>query len=284
MKTTNKWRLLSLTALAITLIFAGCNRGNIRPTDEDEDFVQKNTLAEDTYNDIQSIADQAGTDGALTDYKIGAAERITGTCATITKEDLGNGSEKITIDFGTTNCLCRDGKNRRGKIFALHTGKYQDAGTVINISFQDFFVNDNQIEGEKTITNMGANAAGHLVYHVIVSNGKITLASGAGVITWTADKYREWIEGIRTREWSDDTFLVWGTRTGTRASGESYTVSVRQETALLKKAACKWFVSGVAIITPSGKLSRTIDFGNGTCDDEATLTVGNRTRTIHLKR
>jgi len=43
-------------------------------------------------------------------------------------------------------------------------------------------------------------------------------------------------------------------------------------------------VKGVMEITPSGKTARVIDFGNGACDDDATITVGKTTKNFKLKK
>jgi hypothetical protein len=44
---------------------------------------------------------------------------------------------------------------------------------------------------------------------------------------------------------------------------------------------CRWFDKGVLTLTRNNGSSRTVDFGDGTCDDQATITVtGRRGRTI----
>lgn len=269
---------------ALTLLFAlsSCNRNELLDT-EDDTLAQRNALAEDTYDDVQSIAEQAAA-GELEGFRTGEAEEIASGCATISRDSSG-GVKTITIDFGTTNCLCKDGKNRRGKIIVSLTGRHTEPGTVITCTFEDFYVNDNHIEGTKTATNMGLNPKGHLLFHIVVSNGKITLANGEGEITWEADKYREFMSGYDTpRDFRDDNFRIWGTRSGTRKDGNSYTAVVREGQALVRRAGCRWFVSGIVTITPEGERARTLDFGNGECDDQATLSVGRRSRTITLRR
>ena len=52
--------------------------------------------------------------------------------------------------------------------------------------------------------------------------------------------------------------------------------------AVVKKASCKWFSSGSVLITPVGDVPRTINFGDGTCDNKATLTIGDKTIDILL--
>ena len=50
-----------------------------------------------------------------------------------------------------------DGKNRRGIINVSYTGSYRATGSVHTITFTDYFVNDNQLLGVKTVTNTGLN-------------------------------------------------------------------------------------------------------------------------------
>jgi hypothetical protein len=103
------------------------------------------------------------------------------------------------------------------------------------------------------------------------------------VITWTADKYREISAGFNTPAWGDDEFNIWGTRTGTRVNGKSYTAVVDAVKPLHKTTACRFVVSGVATITPAGGSVRTLDFGDGSCDNKATLTVNGQSRQITLR-
>jgi hypothetical protein len=42
------------------------------------------------------------------------------------------------------------------------------------------------------------------------------------------------------------------------------------------------FTQGTLEHTPGGKATRYIDFGNGTCDDQATVTINGTTYTITL--
>jgi hypothetical protein len=45
----------------------------------------------------------------------------------------------------------------------------------------------------------------------------------------------------------------------------------------------KHFVSGIFNHTPENKPTRTIDFGDGACDDIATVTVNGKTYTVTLR-
>jgi hypothetical protein len=42
---------------------------------------------------------------------------------------------------------------------------------------------------------------------------------------------------------------------------------------LVKKGDCKWIVSGQFEIVPEGLSARSVDFGDGTCDNKAKVTI-----------
>jgi hypothetical protein len=150
------------------------------------------------------------------------------------------------------------------------TGRYREAGTVINFTFDNYYVNDNQLLGTKSVTNLGPNAAGNLVYKVVIE-GKIIKANGA-TITWTSTRQREWLAGAATPLLlSDDVYSITGSASGTTAAGKSYTILITK--ALIRKMSCRWFESGVLDVTPQGKPTRTLDYGNTGCDNNATVTI-----------
>lgn len=51
---------------------------------------------------------------------------------------------------------------------------------------------------------------------------------------------------------------------------------------MIKKGDCKWYNSGTLVITPEKSDVKTIDFGDGTCDNEATMKIGDKTTDITL--
>ncbi|MFM7379507.1 MAG: hypothetical protein ACKO2X_00190, partial [Bacteroidota bacterium] len=53
-------------------------------------------------------------------------------------------------------------------------------------------------------------------------------------------------------------------------------------TPLRKEGSCRWLVSGYIQFSRNNQTSRTLDFGNGACDDQATITTSNGVRTITL--
>jgi hypothetical protein len=274
----NFFRLIFPTVILIALVNSGCNKENKEASlDEEVTTVQDNTTAEKIFGDVSDIADEAHDSKSIT--KSGSDEDgFIGNCATITFDTL-EFPKTITIDFGDTNCLCPDGRYRRGKILVSFTGPYREEGTVITHTFDNYFVNDNQVLGSKIVTNEGYNENDHL-YFTIDIDGQIIKANGGGTITWVSNRIREWIEGEETYDRFDDVYLITGEGSGTTASGYSFTEIITQP--LRRELSCKFFVSGTFEFTPENKPVRILDYGDGTCDNIATVTVNGKTHTIYL--
>lgn len=269
------------TAIVAGLVFSGCNKSdeknntNIETSDADTD-----ALAESVFDEVQEIADQAYT------FKVVALKSAEGdfndhlsACATITL-DTTVLPRILTIDFGEENCLCRDGKYRRGQIIVTFNGRYFQPGTVITHSFNNFYVNDNHIEGLKTLTNHGYNDAGFLWFSIVV-NGQITRIENGNVITWSANKTKTWIEGDTTPRFWDDVYLLEGNASSSNSNGSGFTRVITNP--LRREMSCRWFVSGTVEITPNNRPVRLLDYGDGVCDNQATVTVNGETFNIILR-
>jgi len=266
--------------MAIAMIsFTACKRTN-SSTDtasaDDAAAVADHTQLERENNDVDNITDIAYTTGA-------ANLRMTppdlGHCVTVTR-DTTVSPHLLTIDFGTSDCLCADGRYRRGKIFVAYNKGYKDSGSVHTITFDNYYVDENQLTGKKTVTNMGTNSIGQYYYDIEV-NDSLILSGGGGTISWTSSRTRTWIEGYRTAVRADDVYNIAGNATITRRTGK--TISVNITTPLRVAVDCPWIEAGVATVTrPSGG-TMSIDYGTGTCDRLAMATIGGHTYSITLK-
>jgi hypothetical protein len=76
---------------------------------------------------------------------------------------------------------------------------------------------------------------------------------------------------------------VFGTSEGVNREGKKFTVNIPQGSSCVKHQACQFIDKGVIELTPEGFKTRTIDFGNGTCDEDATFTVNGNTVAFKLK-
>lgn len=260
-----------LLSAALAFSLTGCKK-DAADSNEDTGYAADYARMEKSFNNAQDLTDRAaqGT-GAL-------AMKTTSQCAQVS-HDTTMSPRVLTIDFGNTNCLCNDGKYRRGKIKVSYTGRYADSGTVRTFSFDQYFINDNQLTGIKTVTNKGRNAQGQPCF-AIAQNDSLILANGNGIRSWNSTRTRTWTAGYNTATWTDDEYDIIGTATLKRASGKTFNIVIT--TPLHRALSCDWIESGVVEITPAVGAARTLDFGNGGCDSMATLTVNGQTRTVQL--
>ena len=273
---------LGLMAILLTFAITSCKKDSSPGNGGDNSLesAENNSMAESYYNDVTTLVDVAAYNGASMSFRTTQEQSPLSGCVIVTVDTL-SALRTITIDFGTNNCLCIDGRNRRGKILASYSGKYKDSGTVIGITFDNYFVNDNQVKGTKTVTNKGRNASGNLVYQVEV-NGQLVKANGKGTITWISTRQREWMAGAATPlNILDDVFGITGTANGTNASGNAYAITITQ--ALVRKMNCRWFESGVLTLVPEGAPAVTLDYGSSGCDANAVVTINNKSYDIVLQ-
>ncbi len=267
-----------VTVITISIFaFAACKKnssGTLSNTDDNGGYASDNAKLENMNNDVISIADAA----ASTSGSNLRTTQVLGGCATVTNDTTVT-PHVLTINFGPTNCTCADGKNRRGEIIVAYSGRYKDSASTHTITYSNYYVNDNQVMGSKTVTNNGMNGQGQ-VYYTITVNDSLNLGNGNGIISWTGSRTRTWLAGYLTSQRSDDEYSITGTTVLTRANGHVFTMNIT--TPLQVAASCEWIEAGVASITGQAG-TRTLDYGTGNCDSEAQLTINGHTYNITLR-
>ena len=256
--------LLTISAF----LFSGCAKEVANILQKESTADRNSIFAEQTFDREEVLADAE----VLTPGGVKSTEAVSGfgSQCLIKTFDLVSNPKKLTLDFGTSNCLCADGKNRRGKMHMTFNGSIMDSLTVISMTFDNYFVNEDQVIGTRSITTKGRNAAGHLNQD-ISTNGSIVLANNGGTIIYLSDQNRERTAGEKTLSTSDDVYSITGSASGTTTAGQAFTISIA--TPLVWMMSCTNFVSGVLELKPAGDPKRSIDFGNGDCDNSATVKV-----------
>lgn len=227
--------------------------------------------ANDVFNEMAVSADVMG--GRTPSQTTG----ILG-CATLTVTPLVGWPKTILIDFGNTNCSS-NGTNRRGKINVVLSDSVRKSGSTATMTFDGYYVNDYKVEGTITWTN--TSTGGTTSWQRKIENGKITeptgrywLHSGTKIVVQTAGSATPY-------NLLDDVFSITGNHTVTNASGDSRTTTVL--TALQKKTICANIDKGTVKIQGPNHYA-IVDFGDGTCDNLATLSIdGQAPRTITLR-
>ncbi len=264
-------------------LFYACTKDNSSTNNSDNDTqtATDNLLAESIVNDVTTVSSQSEDNGTSGSYSASSLNLLLSPCATVTI-DYTSTPNRLTIDYGNTNCLCLDGKYRRGKILVAFTGFYRDSASVHTIGFDNYYVNDYKVEGTQTVINKGHNTAGNLMFS-IKTNGSIIDTAGR-TLTFKSDRMREWIAGEATEglnQWQDDVYSITGTASGTDFSGKDYTAEIKSP--LIVALNCSWIEAGSYDFKPQGDFTRTIDFGNGGCDNKATVAIAGFTVNIIMQ-
>ena len=188
------------------------------------------------------------------------------TCAEVTHDEA---AQTITIDFGE-GCTSGDEITRSGVIVISYTDRRNAPGAVITTTFENYFVNGNQIEGTRTLENISDGTAGQRAFRVTVSDGRITFEDGT---TRT-------FQGTRTRTHTLEatsqelTVTVTGSRSGTNREGTAFSMEITSPlvfTYSCRQVGVRVAVSGVRELSRDDA-TLSIDYGDGTCDNEVTLT------------
>lgn len=267
------FRLNSLALLAAIALTA-CNKEKLEDLVVTKDYDVANQMTLDAKDMIDA------------NFQSSENARIAAACegVVITIENADNFAtpDTLTIDFGSEGIFCR-GKWRKGKIIAIRTDNFLNTGSTTTITFEDYYVNDNFVEGEKTVSNDGLNANGDMVFSI--DKAVTVTRTNGNIITWSSERTRTWINGSDTPfDKSDDQYEINGTANGTHSNGGTF--SVTTSTPVLLDLAC-WDsgscarVAGIIEITPPNGNVRTVNYGDGSCDCSRTITVNGSTTEIN---
>ena len=275
-----KARILVLATILSASTFYSCSKDdspdNATPPDDltAQELTAARIQSDLVFDDVSSEVLQVTLNGTT-----GAATTTSSACATVTisPQDLTTWPKTITIDYGSTGCTGINGWVRKGKISYTLTKLPRESGAVVNVSFDNYSVNGYKLEGSYSITNNGSTDANLNITTRLV-NGKITYPNGkwytrTSTITW------QQVAGSATASVLDDEFNVTGEAViKSSANNELITSS---KTPLLRKVTCGNFVSGKLNVAYNG-IAGVLDFGGGTCDKNATLSLGTRNYEVTL--
>lgn len=310
MKTFSLNRItIALSAIFLsTLIFISCQKENSIPantadglTDEQAAFYSdESARAEASFDDADNVAfiaaDEEGNAGGFGFEGRSASgvagrpylprffelrQRI-GDCATITVTPNDSTYPKtVTIDFGDS-CVGNDGKVRKGKMVLHFTAPVRHPGSVVTLTFVNYYVNNIHIEGTKIFRNLSEPPA-LIKWSIETLNGKVTFPNGRGYM-YDGIKTVKQIAGMNTNTVLDDVFQITGNSKTVFNNG--LTIKLRVLDPIIKKVVCPWRSEGTLGIQINNRELK-LDYGfpnNGNCDNKALLTWnnGNNQRVIIL--
>ena len=232
-------------------------------------------IVEDQYTAQQSISNRSST----------ASKSILPTCATFTTV-LVDGTWTRTIDFGSAGCTLPNGNVLKGKIIISFSNDFTSKSRTLSYRFVDFYHNGKLLQGNKSITYESKSTELLATEHPVMAftvDMKITFDDGK-VYSRTGTTVKETIEGNETPlNWEDNVFLVTGNSATSLANGDTVTTVITTPLRYITSCKLPFPVSGIVSITKNTSVG-TLDFGDGKCDNLATLTIDGVTKDIILEK
>lgn len=295
-----------LTVATASLLFIGCQKSaevsnTVSPAELEQTIAtsegdaEAEVLYDDVFDNVMGVDDQTGIgtgigvfgsangNGDIGDGISGRTDSTGGPrCFTKTVSPLQPGvyPKTIVLDFGN-GCTGPGGHVRKGKIITVYTGPMVAPGSKATTSFENYYVDSNKIEGVHVIQNN--STSNNKIFTVRVENGKITRPSG-NYTAWNKNKTWTQTEGNGTPNYPvDDVFSITGSASGTIKRGNDmiqWSSEIIQP--VIRKFTCRWPVKGQVRMTRNSKTS-VLDYGNGTCDNLATITINGQTHQIILR-
>ena len=242
------------------------------PTEIQEAAGDQST-AEGESNFIGDVVDEQGEYGP--NRRVGGVDSTyLPRCAQVSYDST---QRRLTIDFGSTNCLCRDGVYRRGRIYVTFSGPVWPApGASALITTDSFYVNDNRHDVEKVLVHVGLNSTGHRILRDTVRRHIVTTPNGT--IQWSATREYRQTQGQNTWMRWDDVWFIGGSAQGTSRRNRPFTTQVTDSLKVLGNCIFRVPVKGIIQLnTQNHTVILNYDpYNNQACDRVASVQVDNQ--------
>lgn len=249
---------LAVIVLVAVAIATACTK---KKNNWDSDSGVSYSTTDNLFKDVNKVLNDAAADGGIS----GKTDGVNGnTCATVTLNppDLTTFPKTVTVDFGPLGCTDQYGVYRKGAFTAVFTDYLHNPGAHVHVTFQNYSVNLNKVEGVYDLANTSPNSNSRS-FRDTITNGKITTSDNK-VCTWNATRYSTQTGGFSTTPISDDEYTGGGQSAGIGFNGKPFEAV---STDVVWRLNCKYLVSGTVTINSNNDPEPVIvDFGNGVCD------------------
>lgn len=269
MKRISFFLTASLTMAA--LIFTSCEKMDNSPIADD--LVSDDEVAsyfEELLSEMEDITTESTDAKTDAEYKVSSSGSR--TVETTFSKDTAIHTVTFT-DFVNGNSQHQRVKN--GVMIIKVLGKPIDETFWRQISFDNFSVNGNTVEGVKEVEKTG-----EYQFTITLTGGKVNFTDGT-IHTRDFEHIRTWTAGYDTPFFIwDDEFEIEGSASGINRNEQNYSRTIINP--LKVKRNCRWIVEGSTEIEVGDRFA-TLDYGNGECDRYATVTVDDESWTINLR-
>jgi hypothetical protein len=275
-------KIFALLSLPSFFFFVSCQKQATEPDPELEttfNLSEDQAISESIDDDANAVFFEVSVNSGL--YRANGTVETTNilSCATVTVTPQNTFPKTIVIDFGAGGCVSADGVARKGKINITLSDYLHNPGSTAVMTFDNYYAAGFKVEGTITWTN--TSTPNGISWTTQITNGRVVEPLGG--YYWTHEGTKNVIQtaGANTPlNLLDDVYSVTGNHTITNPAGKTRTVTILE--ALEKKTTCHNVTKGKMKIQGVNHFA-ILDYGDGTCDNIATITIdGNPPRTILL--
>jgi hypothetical protein len=278
------------------------NSGSLSPAEEEQaanyssqSETENEAVFNDVFDNVMGVNTEVGVGGTGVFGRLASNGREDGvdsipSCVQVSITLLNAPNRfpmKIVIDFGS-GCLGRDGHTRSGKIITEYSGKLTEPGNSATTRFEGFKFDSISVQGTHKITNTTASGSNQRQFTIDVTDAKLSKPNG-DYSMWTSHRVITQIEGNGTPLYPlDDIFKVTGSAHGQVKHGDLiYGWQSEITEPLIKKFSCHWISQGVIkvrreTLSTNSQWVAGLDYGQGSCDFLATLTINGVSHQILL--
>lgn len=268
----------TLFVAAMLLVSCDNNADQQGTETEEEQTLESASISEDETDDVLEITYQTETE------LVSAGGRVrTTTCAEVTNDKENN---IITIDFGD-GCVGPRGRERSGKIIIAYSHEIGDSLANRIITFENYVVNNKGITGTIELRDRSINEAGNLQSVKRLIDLTITFPNGQQTV-FNGSRTREWLSGAGDDDPSNNVYKITGSVEGISTTGRSFTHTIVEPIISDWSCAAQGNFARISGVVELSKLKgysvrkRTVDYGDGECDNFITITTFKRTYVITI--
>ena len=286
----NKLGLMATLALVMGVTFTSCQTADLNAPVETPTLGTKGTIATTVSSEtkVASMSQEVITSAAeyMPNFDAGSysvksmglqkVSRKNSVIVTIDDPESEVYPKVVTIDFGTEGFIGRRGNVIKGKIIVT-VNKLSNTTFSKTYTYDNYSINGNVIKGYKSESCNGVDTWYYTERDTVISvSGKMVVRN--------SERVHKLIDYNQTPfNFSDDTYSITGVADGINEEGKAYTMKVDAENPLIINTGYVYFIKGKLTLSSEGKTA-VVDYGDGTKDSLATITIDGVTTDLDMSK
>ena len=184
--------------------------------------------------------------------------------------------DTLIINFGEENYL-HLGHLKKGEIISIYNNFIYNSDAQISTTFNNFYINNNLIQGKMQLTNNGFNQNGFSEFSLTIDS--MSMFTNNGSIDMLSGNYiKEMVSGNNTQyQYLDNIYKVTGNALGNSSNNNNFSVeisdSLNMNLSCFESSSCI-VTGGTSKLIPDGYEERIINYGDNKCECDVNAIIG----------